>query len=191
MLWKQTHQQQTLRLCPQSLFRELVSSNLRIIPSDARSGHRSISSIVFSTDCGILMPYLASHLSRLDISEWSTFSANRSIFDRGRSKAADDEGQSSANGNDWKSSARLCRKFWATGSSWDGFSWLLVFTYWEVVGSVVNDVLGWQRQSLIKKNNNNRAESIAARLNCCANIRFTHEGHNNIVFARDILSKLL
>ena len=108
------------------------------------------------------MPYLASHSSRLDISEWSTFSASRSTLDRGRSKEAADEGRSSlTNGKDWKSSSvRLCRKFSAAGNSWDEYLWLLMFTYWwEDVGSVVSDVLSWQREWLMK-NNNNRTESI-------------------------------
>jgi len=96
-----------------------ISYHSRIIPSDARSGHKSISSIVLSTFWGILIPYLESHWSRLAMSEWSTFSARRSTLDSGRSKPADDDGQSSANGNAGKPSARPSSKLCA-GDARDG-----------------------------------------------------------------------
>lgn len=139
--------------------------HLRIIPSDARSGHRSISSIVLSTDCGIFIPYLASHLSRLDMSEWSTFNASRSTFDRGRSNEAADDGHSSAaNGKEWKSSSvRLCRTL-SAGSCC--CLWLEddVLTYWDDddVGNVVSDVLCWQQDWPMNNNNSNRSDSIVA-----------------------------
>lgn len=122
------------------------------------------------------MPYLASHWSRLDISEWSTFRANRSTLDRGRSNEAADEGHSSvANGSDWKSSsAKLCRTF-SAGSCCCCVRLVDALAYWdeEDVGSVVN----WQREWPANNNKNNRIDIIiscaaaaAARFNWCNTI---------------------
>jgi len=133
----------------------------RIIPSDARSGHRSISSMVLSTDCGIVMPYLASHLSRLDMSDWSTLSASRSTLDRGRSNAADDDGHSLVNGREGRSWVRPRRKLWATGSRCEGsWRWLETFTCSAgEVGSVVNDVVVCSPRD---KSNNNTNSTVCS-----------------------------